>query len=69
MARNCRLKGPSKASVPPKDFYEAEDVEPDEERHAGQRYDVSTCNFHIFLKILLTQNSGNGVKSVSLYEL
>jgi hypothetical protein len=32
------------AGLPTRDLYEADDIEPDEEKYAGQRYDVSICS-------------------------
>ena len=48
--------GRKKAGVPPEEIYEADDYElvPDEEKHAGQRYDVSITHYVILSKINCT---------------
>ncbi len=48
-----KKKGIKKAGVPPEELYEADDYElvPDDEKHAGQRYDVSIIHYVMILQV------------------
>ena len=48
-----KKNGGKKAGVPPEELYEAVDYQlvPDEEKHAGQRYDVSIIHSLMILKL------------------
>lgn len=64
-----RKGGRKKIALPPQDLYEAGDSElvPDEEKHAGQRYDVGFIYFRMHLHAVLGNCPIVIEKNVNLY--
>ncbi len=46
MGKKVNRRAARKATTSPADLYELEHTVPDEEKHAGQRYDVSIVYWH-----------------------